>query len=137
MVLVASSGKEVLAQRGACRENGGGDRRGIEGASGVVAGSGGAGSAGKQGTGRGAGRKGDADRVEPRRVQLQDRLDALEARVRAALDSGDETDADRFDQEVRTELEPFMGQDRVNRYFDMFPASTDWGGVAFYVQRNP
>jgi len=77
------------------------------------------------------------DDVEVRRVQLQDRLDALEARVRAALESGDEEDADRFDQEVRAELAPFMGEDRVNRYFDMFPASTDWGGVAFYVQRNP
>ena len=40
-------------------------------------------------------------------------------------------------REVREELAPFMGEDRVNRYFDMFPAATDWAGVAFYVKRNP
>ena len=76
--------------------------------------------------------------VEPRRAQLQERLDALEARVRAAIDAGEELeDARRFEREVREELAPFMGEDRVNRYFDMFPAQTDWAGVAFYVKRNP
>ena len=67
-----------------------------------------------------------------------ERLSALEARVRAALKAGDELeDAGRFENEVRSELAPFMGEDRVNRYFDMFPAATDWAGVAFYVKRNP
>jgi len=75
--------------------------------------------------------------VEARRLQLQERLDALEARVRTALETGDEADADRFDREVREELAPFLGEDRVNRYFDVFPAATDWAGVAFYVKRNP
>lgn len=78
------------------------------------------------------------DDVEPRRVQLRDRLEALEARVRKAIDEGSEyEDAAAFEQEVRTELAPFMGKERVNRYFDMFPAATDWAGVAFYVKRNP
>ncbi|MDH3271964.1 MAG: MBL fold metallo-hydrolase, partial [Gemmatimonadota bacterium] len=76
--------------------------------------------------------------VESRRVQLRERLEALEARVRAAIESGQEReDAARFEREVRAELAPFMGEDRVNRYFDMFPAETDWAGVAFYVKRNP
>ncbi|MDA0328321.1 MAG: MBL fold metallo-hydrolase [Gemmatimonadetes bacterium] len=75
--------------------------------------------------------------VESRRVQLRDRLEALEERVRRALADGDEEDADRFDREVRAELAPFMGKERVNRYFDMFPAATDWAGVAFYAKRNP
>jgi glyoxylase-like metal-dependent hydrolase (beta-lactamase superfamily II) len=78
--------------------------------------------------------------VEPRRVQLQERLDSLEARVRRAVEIGvDEEvkDAARFDAEVRMELAPFMGEERVNRYFDMFPAATDWAGVAFFVKRNP
>jgi len=78
--------------------------------------------------------------VERRRVQLQERLDALEARVRAAVAMGideEEADSARFEKEVREELAPFMGEDRVNRYFDMFPAATDWVGVAFYVKRNP
>lgn len=76
--------------------------------------------------------------VEARRVQLKERLEALEARVRAAIESGNEVeDAERFEREVREELAPFMGEERVNRYFDMFPAQTDWAGVAFYVKRNP
>lgn len=78
--------------------------------------------------------------VESRRLQLQERLDALESRVRAAVAMGideEEADSARFEQEVREELAPFMGEGRVNRYFDMFPAATDWVGVAFYVKRNP
>lgn len=76
--------------------------------------------------------------VEVRRMQLMERLDALEARVRAAIEAGEEQeDAARFEREVREELAPYMGEDRVNRYFDMFPAETDWAGVAFYVKRNP
>ncbi|MEM7417967.1 MAG: MBL fold metallo-hydrolase [Gemmatimonadota bacterium] len=78
--------------------------------------------------------------VEPRRVQLLERLDALEARVRSAIAEGieaEEADSVRFEEEVRAELAPFMGEDEVNRYFDMFPAATDWAGVAFYVKRNP
>lgn len=77
------------------------------------------------------------EEVEARRMQLQERLDALEARVRAALKSGDESDADRYEKEVRAELARFMGEDEADRYFDMFSAATDWAGVAFYVQRNP
>ena len=77
------------------------------------------------------------DRVEPRRVQLQHRLDALEARVTIALEAGDDSDPHRFDAEVRAELAPFMGEDRANQYCDMFPAATDWEGVAFYLRRNP
>lgn len=76
--------------------------------------------------------------VEARRVQLAERLEALEARVRAAIEAGEEMeDAERFEREVREELAPYMGEERVNRYFDMFPAQTDWAGVAFYVKRNP
>ncbi|NNF14787.1 MAG: MBL fold metallo-hydrolase [Gemmatimonadetes bacterium] len=76
--------------------------------------------------------------VDERRVQLKERLEALEARVRVAVDSGTEVeDAERFERQVREELAPFMGEERVNRYFDMFPAQTDWAGVAFYVKRNP
>lgn len=80
------------------------------------------------------------DDVEPRRLQLRERLDALEARVRQAIEEGmdaEVADAARFEKEVRTELAPFMGEDEVNRYFDMFPAATDWAGMAFYAKRNP
>ncbi|MGB0543030.1 MAG: MBL fold metallo-hydrolase [Longimicrobiales bacterium] len=76
--------------------------------------------------------------VEKRRLQLMERLEALESRVRAAIDEGrEDEDAAAFEKEVREELAPFMGEDRVNRYFDMFPAATDWAGVMFYIKRNP
>ena len=76
--------------------------------------------------------------VEERRLQLIERLDALEARVRGAIAEGrEDEDAASFEREVREELAPFMGEDRVNRYFDMFPAATDWAGVMFYIKRNP
>jgi len=75
--------------------------------------------------------------VEDRRNQLITRLAALETRVRVALETEDEEDAARFDDEVRDELGPFMGREQVNRYFDMFSAATDWAGVAFYLKRNP
>lgn len=76
--------------------------------------------------------------VEERRLQLIERLDALEARVRGAITEGrEDEDAAAFEREVREELAPFMGEDRVNRYFDMFPAATDWAGVMFYIKRNP
>jgi glyoxylase-like metal-dependent hydrolase (beta-lactamase superfamily II) len=80
------------------------------------------------------------DEVEVRREQLRRRLDALEERVRAAIAIGpdeEQADAARFEREVRDELAPFMGVERVNRYFDMFPAATDWAGMAFFAKRNP
>jgi glyoxylase-like metal-dependent hydrolase (beta-lactamase superfamily II) len=77
------------------------------------------------------------DDVETRREQLQSRLDALAARVKRALDTADEKDAERYNAEVCEELAPFMGEERVRQYFDMFSAATDWAGVAFYLKRNP
>lgn len=77
------------------------------------------------------------DDVEPRRVELLERLRALERRVGAALAADDWEDGERYETEVRAELAPFMGEERVNQYFDMFPAANDWAGVAFYLKRNP
>jgi glyoxylase-like metal-dependent hydrolase (beta-lactamase superfamily II) len=70
-----------------------------------------------------------------RRVLLE-RLEALEARVRRALEEGNESDAQAYDYEVRRELTPFMGEDRASRYFDMFSGATDWAGVALYIERK-
>jgi glyoxylase-like metal-dependent hydrolase (beta-lactamase superfamily II) len=76
--------------------------------------------------------------VEARRDQLAARLSALESRVRAAMEAGEEEqDAARFEEEVREELAPYIGREEVDRYFDMFSAATDWAGVAFYLKRNP
>jgi len=68
---------------------------------------------------------------------LQERLDALEARVRVALEVGDPEDAARYEREVRDELASHVGRERVDSYFDTFSAATDWAGVEFYVERNP
>jgi len=76
--------------------------------------------------------------VEARRVQLLERLQALEARVRAAVAAGTEQeDAAAFERQVRDELAPFMGEEQVHRYFDVFPATTDWAGVRHYVKKHP
>jgi len=69
--------------------------------------------------------------------ELQSGLHALEERVRQALASGDDTDADLYEEEVRDRLGSHLGRARVDGYFDMFPAATDWAGVAFYLKRNP
>jgi hypothetical protein len=69
--------------------------------------------------------------------ELQSALHALEERVRQALASGDEADADRYEEEVRDRLGSHLGRARVDGYFDMFAAATDWAGVAFYLKRHP
>jgi glyoxylase-like metal-dependent hydrolase (beta-lactamase superfamily II) len=69
--------------------------------------------------------------------QLGERLVTLEARVRAATAAGDESDADRYEREVRAELSKYLGREAVDGYFDMFTAATDWAGVKFYLDRNP
>jgi len=69
--------------------------------------------------------------------ELQSALHALEERVRQALASGDDADAERYEEEVRDGLGSQVGRARVDGYFDMFPAATDWAGVAFYLKRNP
>ncbi|HSG09417.1 MAG TPA: MBL fold metallo-hydrolase [Longimicrobiales bacterium] len=74
----------------------------------------------------------------PERIrQLREGLVAVERRVRDAVARGDLDDATRYDQEVRERLSPFREPGRVDEYFDMFTAATDWAGVKFYVERNP
>lgn len=75
--------------------------------------------------------------VRERARQLDEALEALEARVRRALTEEDDADAERFEEEVRSGLAPFLGRERVDEYFGTFPAATDWGGVKFYLERNP
>jgi glyoxylase-like metal-dependent hydrolase (beta-lactamase superfamily II) len=74
-------------------------------------------------------------RVEERLGQLAERLGALESRVRAALESGDEGDAEAFEQEVREAQAAHLSRERVDGYFDVFPAATDWAGVRRYIEK--
>jgi glyoxylase-like metal-dependent hydrolase (beta-lactamase superfamily II) len=75
--------------------------------------------------------------VEECRLELGRRLQTLEARVREALEQGNESDAADYEREVRDELARFMGDERSTRYLDLFSAANDWAGVAFYVKRHP
>ena len=75
--------------------------------------------------------------VQERIIQLRQGLAAVERRVRDAVARGDMDDAERYDREVRERLSPFREPGRVDQYFDMFTAATDWAGVKFYVERNP
>jgi glyoxylase-like metal-dependent hydrolase (beta-lactamase superfamily II) len=75
--------------------------------------------------------------VEACRTELARRLEALEARVRRALDEGNDSDAADYEQEVRSELASFMGEEGAERYLGLFSAANDWAGVAFYLNRNP
>lgn len=84
----------------------------------------------------GAAHFGFHERVAERATELQAALDELEQRVRTALAEGSDEDAERYEEEVRARLAPGLGRDRVDGYFDMFPAATDWAGVKFYLERN-
>jgi glyoxylase-like metal-dependent hydrolase (beta-lactamase superfamily II) len=75
------------------------------------------------------------DRVEERRHQLAERLAKLEARVRVALERGLEHDAIDYENEVREEISAHRERALVDRYFDVFPAATDWAGVRRYVEK--
>ncbi len=68
---------------------------------------------------------------------LQERLDALEARVSIAMRRSDAEDPERYEQEAKDELEPYVGRDRLERYFETFSLTTDWAGVELYLKRSP
>jgi glyoxylase-like metal-dependent hydrolase (beta-lactamase superfamily II) len=73
---------------------------------------------------------------EERRQQLAERLRALEARVEEALARGNDGDARDYEEEVRAEQSAFRARELVDRYFDMFPAATDWAGVRRWVEKG-
>jgi len=75
--------------------------------------------------------------VGGRVAQLRRALGDLERRVRSAVATGDRGDASRYEEETRALLAETWTRAEVDRYFDMFPAATDWAGVEFYVNRNP
>lgn len=85
----------------------------------------------------GAGHFGFHGRTAERCRELQSALRELEERVRGAMAAGDDADAERYEEETRDRLGAHLGRARVDGYFDMFSAATDWAGVAFYLKRNP
>jgi len=75
-------------------------------------------------------------RFEERRTELAERLRALESRVRSALEKGNEGDAQDYERQVREEFGRYLPAEDVDRYFDVFPAATDWAGVRRYLERT-
>ena len=67
--------------------------------------------------------------------EMRDRLVALRDRVEAALASGDDSDRDVYEREVREAISVFRPEDEVGKYFDAFSAAVDWDGMRFYLER--
>ena len=78
---------------------------------------------------------------------MRERLRDLKERVVAVLGGGpkgDEGAEERFaeeatcyEEEVRASLATALPRERVDAYFDTFPAANDLAGVKFWVERNP
>lgn len=69
--------------------------------------------------------------------QFRSVLQALEARVRSALDRGEETeDARAFGEEMIADLAIYRSSDELHRYFDVFRPEIDYAGVVRYVRKQ-
>lgn len=67
--------------------------------------------------------------------EMRDRLVALRDRVEGALASGDDSDRDVYEREVREAISVFRPEDEVGKYFDAFSAAVDWDGMRLYLER--
>ena len=67
--------------------------------------------------------------------EMRDRLSALRDRVEAALASGNDSDRDVYEREVRDAISDFRPRDEVDGYFDAFSAAVDWDGMRLYLER--
>jgi glyoxylase-like metal-dependent hydrolase (beta-lactamase superfamily II) len=75
--------------------------------------------------------------VEARAIELQECLDGLESRVRKALALGRaDQDVVDYDLEARATLEGIRPAGWVERYFEVFKASTDWEGVRRWIETS-
>ena len=67
--------------------------------------------------------------------ELGKRLSALRDRVEAALASGNDSDRDVYEREVREAISVFRPRDEVDGYFDAFRAAVDWDGMRLHLER--
>ncbi len=74
-------------------------------------------------------------RFHERRAQLAQALVDLHDRVRGALERGDSGDALRYHEEVIEQLAPFRDEGAIRKYFETFPAASDWEGMKFHIER--
>ena len=70
-----------------------------------------------------------------RLIAMRTALSALHDRVKAALASGNESDRDVYEREVRDAISEFRPKDEVDGYFDAFSAAVDWDGMRLYLER--
>ena len=70
-----------------------------------------------------------------RLIAMRTALSALHDRVEAALASGNESDRDVYEREVRDAISEFRPKDEVDGYFDAFSAAVDWDGMRLYLER--
>ena len=75
------------------------------------------------------------DDFASRLSEMRDRLVALRDRVEAALASGDDSDRDVYEREVREAISVFRPEDEGGKYFDAFSAAVDWDGMRLYLER--
>lgn len=68
--------------------------------------------------------------------ELNAALLQLERRVAAALARDDASAADAYEEEVRSRLAEHRDRELIDRYFDTFPAATDWAGMRLYLERK-
>ena len=67
--------------------------------------------------------------------EMQERLSALRDRVEAALESGNDSDRDVYELEIREAISVFRPREEVDGYFDAFSAAVDWDGMRLYLER--
>ena len=70
-----------------------------------------------------------------RLIAMRTALSALRDRVEAALASGNESDRDVYEREIRDAISEFRPKDEVDGYFDAFSAAVDWDGMRLYLER--
>ena len=67
--------------------------------------------------------------------EMRERLSALRDRVEAALASGDDSDRDVYEGEIREAISAFRPRDEVDGYFNAFSAAVDWDGMRLHLER--
>ena len=67
--------------------------------------------------------------------EMRKRLSALRDRVEAALASGDDSDRDVYEREIREAISVFRPRDEVDGYFNAFSAAVDWDGMRLHLER--
>ncbi len=70
-----------------------------------------------------------------RLIAMRTALSALRDRVEAALASGNASDREVYEREVRDAISEFRPKDEVDGYFDAFSAAVDWDGMRLYLER--